>query len=363
MAKKWDDSLSPGDIFGVGDVKVEEMGEDGVVQSVMIDGRRYILDEDEDALDVAQMPDPAVMRKIREPPRRVSPLLFANMFCANSPGLLIFGWIFACFGMIFVCAFVGQIRMADVFGKWKPAGTATLVSSEDAKMKVNDTRMYRHSFTVTPENGETITCVCHSGSKLMDDGDQPREVQALYDTRFGAYRLEDTSLGVMGGWGLFSLFVLLFPIIGLGIVVSTFRTALRNWRLLKYGQVTKGVVMDISPTGTKINHQDVMNVTFEYITADGQRLQGSSSGLDVSRITDDDCEVLFYDPQHPKHIFLLDSLPEGSGPEDVTGAFHLRSTGTLIRTLLMTAVTLMFFAIFMAELAYFFGFWTFRMVQ
>lgn len=361
MAKNLDDSLSPGDVFSPADVKILEMDEDGVAQSVVIDGRRYVLaDEEDEVPDVATLPDPEVMRAITPPPRRVSPLLFANMFCTDFVTLM-FGWFFACFGMIFVCVFVGQMRLADVFGSWEPAGTATLISSVDGKMEVNGTKIHRHTFRITPEGGEEIECVCHSGRQLMKEEDAPREMEAEYCATWNTYRLKGTSLGGMGGglMSLIPLFVVIFPIIGLSIVGYHFWKCVRNWLLLKYGEVTKGVVTDVSPTGTRVNNADVMRVTFEYVTADGERLQGSTSHLDVSRLTDDECEVLFYDARHPEHVFLLDSLPEGSGPEEVTGAFRLPGVARLGYTLVMTAVTLVFAAIFLAEMTYFLGFWTF----
>ena len=105
------------------------------------------------------------------------------------------------------------------------------------------------------------------------------------------------------------LFVLLFPIVGLGFMLAGFKKAKKVLPLLAKGVHTHGVLRNKEPTNTRINEQTVMKYTFEFFDAKGEVHEVVEKTHLYHTLEDDDEEPLPYMESNPKHASLLDALP------------------------------------------------------
>ncbi|MDO4550131.1 MAG: hypothetical protein Q4C96_02630 [Planctomycetia bacterium] len=361
MSRDFDDTLSPKDVFGndasqsvFSGKNNAENGEDFIV----VDGKRYV--REKTPVDISQVPDPEVMREIKGPPRQISPLVFLWLLCTDTVPI-IFGWFFACFGMIFVCVVTANINWQEFspFARWEKSGTAVLISSESTNLSMNDAKIYKHTLEKIDATGQKHTGECFSSTDMSPRVGEEMEVECLKGTE--TYRIPGTSLGKMGSIRtsfLILIFVLIFPIVGMCFLLSQIRKGVRNWWLIKYGEVAKGLVTDVSPTGTRINEQPVMQVTYEYYVR-GEKFLGTMASMNIDRLTDGKCEVLFVNTEKPKNIFVLDFFPKGIRVEEGTGVIKVHSFLTFLNIMFKSLIWLVFCGIFLLELAFCFGLWKF----
>lgn len=106
-----------------------------------------------------------------------------------------------------------------------------------------------------------------------------------------------------------SLFVLLFPLIGLSFIAVGARKGLHALRLLTHGIPAQGRLVDRKMTNVSINDASVMAMTFEFKTVDGRQARCVAKTHLTRDLEDDAAEPLVYDAQDPSLAVLLDDLP------------------------------------------------------
>ena len=340
---------------------------------IYIGGKRYVAADTPE--DFSQKPEPREMECLTPPPRKLSPWVPLRLL-AGDGGLMVFGWIFACFGMMFVCLTLGELRFADLF-PWRDAGTAELVSSEDIRFAVNEKDAYRHVFRQTAESGEIVEGVCYSfrnlsGKELPKKSSDAKEKLIMLAENvtvnlerggfFGTYRIKDTTVGKLGvAFPLLAgLFSLIFPAIGLGIVGYSVYLGLRNQRLLKLGEIGRGEVLNSEMNyGGKHRRETSQTVTFRFTDGDGRAVKASASVPPHAKLNETAYQVLLYDPQKPLNVLPIVSLAEsGIGPCVRTGEFRVTSVFTYPYTVIMTAINLFFLTILISQFGVFFRIWT-----
>lgn len=127
-------------------------------------------------------------------------------------------------------------------------------------------------------------------------------------------------------------FVLVFPAIGVLLLLLGVRQGWRRVGLLQNGVLARGRLVGSRPTNTKINNQRVHELTFEFVDAANRARRGVVRTHRLHAVTDEPEEVLLYEPDGPR-IVLWDMLP--SHPElDRDGNFLPAGLGRLVPVLL-----------------------------
>ncbi|HEX6159301.1 MAG TPA: DUF3592 domain-containing protein, partial [Thermoanaerobaculia bacterium] len=112
-----------------------------------------------------------------------------------------------------------------------------------------------------------------------------------------------------GMFGPAVLFVLIFPAVGLLFVFFSTRSGLRRARLLREGQFALGKLVSSEETNVQINKRPVFELTFEFISREGQRREAKARTTTPHTLEDEAQEPLLYDPKQPAIAYVLDELP------------------------------------------------------
>jgi len=107
----------------------------------------------------------------------------------------------------------------------------------------------------------------------------------------------------------FILFVIIFPLVGLIFILFSLRRSVRALRLLKYGELSKGVLISKEPTNTKINGRLVYKMTFRFQDEQGGEYTVKEKTPLPSILQDQKEERLIYLRSKPSNAIMLDALP------------------------------------------------------
>ena len=115
-----------------------------------------------------------------------------------------------------------------------------------------------------------------------------------------------------------------FLIIGIWMVIKAwYIDGPKMIHMLQHGIATKALHLTTFLTGETVSDDKnvmEMQIDFEY-QVDGQRYKVSTTGYDLSRLTDAPSKVVFYDPMEPQRAMLLDKFPRGIRFDELTGRF------------------------------------------
>lgn len=238
------------------------------------------------------------------PPPRWVPL---PVVCSTMMGLLgSMGAFLFLFGMIFVWVFVGDFRPLD---EWRLARSTTTAEATVTQViathtEENEVMVYEYRFTFRTPAEQTINARSYSRGRLWEPGEV---VTAWYvPDKPTVARLEGTRLSIFPLW---ALFVFIFPAIGLGFLLWSAISGLRQIVLLRYGEVAGARRISAETTNATINNQPVMKYTYEFRASDGMTYRGSSKALPTGRIGDEVIEPVMYLPSNPARSMLVDALP------------------------------------------------------
>lgn len=239
-------------------------------------------------------------------PRRLPPTLAVQTVFG---GLLQqMGWAFFGFGMIFVWAFVGN---AEIAWAWRAGPTAEIearvLGSVDTGASINETpvRGTRYVFEIAGREFENLS---YATGRALSEG----------DTAIVEYSTEDPRTSRIKGmrsamFGPLTLIVLIFPAVGLALVLGSLRGRLRELHVLRHGLAGFGRLVDKSPTNTRINNQIVYRLRFEFRTRDGRSGYAEACSHQPASLEDESEEPILYDPQDPSRAVVLDGLAGKAG--------------------------------------------------
>jgi hypothetical protein len=235
------------------------------------------------------------------PPRRVPlSLRVVNFFNAGAQ----VGWAVFGFGMIFFWAFTWNADYSFVNFRGshsKVLGRVTGV--EDTRASENKQHIHAHHYEYSvlgvPYEGTSWTKEgqLSPGSVVdveYDEGDPKR-------SRIAGMRRGMFSPGV--------LFVVIFPAIGLALLIVFTRIGTKRNELLRDGVFTTGVLKSRRPTNMTVNKRPVFELIFEFKTRDGRKCEATARTTDPSRLEDEAQEPLLYDPENPSKAYVLDEAP------------------------------------------------------
>jgi hypothetical protein len=162
-------------------------------------------------------------------------------------------------------------------------------------------------------------------------------------------------------FGLFAIFPILFPLVGLGVAMRGLVTGLLARRLLKIGRLAFGRLVHKEPTHTRINKQTVYRLTFEFSVPEEPKLFGYRQSAQEAtalyqvhhkshqtiELEDEPEEPLLFDPNDPHRAYPIDGLP---GKVTVSSAGHIEAPQSPLKTLALPVLSVLGLVAFLVTL-------------
>jgi hypothetical protein len=240
--------------------------------------------------------------------------------------IVTFSWVFATIGMVVVLAFLPTLDLS--VSNYDRQTTAKVTRIEKTDSSENDRPIYRVHYTFLDAAGTE-----HRGESYSTSP------PSYVDTWRVDYRGDAPSESQLAGmrrrpFSAILLVVVVFPIIGLTLVLWQLRIARRNLRLLRDGVETRGKLVDKRATMVHVNNVPIMALTFEY-HVDGTRYTATVKTLTTARLEDDERESMLYDSRAPAHATTLDHLP---GSPRITPSGNLEAQPGIVIHLLIAPI-------------------------
>jgi hypothetical protein len=285
-------------------------------------------------------------RNIREqPPRSIN--LFTRMAILLGGVIQQMGWAFFGFGMLFFWIFVmnSEARYLLAFdGKWVETN-GVLKNIAPTGSTVNDRRIYAYSFTFISKSGMQEGICYDSYRSEYQKPNQTVHVEYKEGNNKRA-RIKGMSSSTFPS---FVLFVVIFPLIGLGFLISGLISNLKALRLLRDGHFTRGKLINKEATGTRINNNIVFKFTFEFDTAGGMKHQTTCATHQTWKVEDEELEIILYDPSNPDHAVVYDAIPAAPeiDPQGHLESAPISSAGIFILPIISIVVNVILFYVFL----------------
>jgi hypothetical protein len=239
------------------------------------------------------------------PPRHIG--LFTKAVVLFSGFLQQFGWIFFVMGSLFSWIFIppSTVRFWFETGKdWKEV-PGKVITAEPTNSAVNEEVVYRylHSFEV---NGQRFTGKSFTTGPDLQGG---QEVTIRYDAN-----APDKTSYIQGSdravFPAFVLFVLIFPLVGLGFIVHSIRQNAKAIKLLEIGEFTRGAMCSKEATNStvKINNNTypVYKYSFEF-EANGRTHNAICKTHQAWLVEDEQREIILFDKYNPDFNIVYDA--------------------------------------------------------
>lgn len=257
---------------------------------------------------------------LAEPPRPV-PLSLRGRLLLGGVGQL--GWLLLGFGLVFVWIFalnadVGCIRFAGTLET--APGRITRVertrASEGGGEHSKGTPVYAHAYAFRGPDGAEREGVSYRTGRGPDVG-------AAVTVEFPAGRPDVSRIrgmrsAIFGPWAVFPV---IFPLVGLLLVLGGLWHGSRIAALLARGHLAAATLRSRQRTSARVNNRPVFKLTFEFQDADGMLHELAARTTTPEVLEDEPQERILYDPLRPGRAALLDDLP-GRPQLDELGQFR-----------------------------------------
>jgi len=216
-----------------------------------------------------------------------------------------FGWFFLGFGLVFFWAFAMNSDFSFMQFKGKIITTEGIaIRSQDTDASEGDLQVYENYFRFTADDGLEYEGISYATGQRIITGDtltiEYPEGKPQY-ARILGMRMQTFST--------VAVWTVLFPLVGLVFILMGTRRSLRALRLLKYGILTKGVLVSKKRTNTKINGRVVFKMTFQFQDEEGSEYTVKERTTMPYNLQDQKEERLLYLKSRPSNAMMLDALP------------------------------------------------------
>ncbi len=195
------------------------------------------------------------------------------------------------------------------------------------------TRIYANHYLFSLDGKQYTGCSYSPGQQLMPG----QMVNIEYSPSNPAVaRIQGMRVHMFGAG---AVLVLLFPFIGLCLMLPGYFLGKKARRLLECGQLTEGILRTKEPTNTTINNQRVFKFTFDFKAGDGRVYQVVSRTHQTAKLEDEASEQIIYDPADPANALLVDALP-GQFRVDEAGNFQPASSRAALAVTFLPLLTI-----------------------
>ena len=246
------------------------------------------------------------------PPPRSVPIHVAQAARGDSKAgcTPLFGLLFGGFGMIFVVVFFPWWFLDD----FQLAASDRTAPGEirrvtPTNMSVNKTKVIEYAFAYTPADGQRREARCYTTGQRWTVG---ATVTVRYLRGSPEVACVEGARLSQGGW--VGVFVLIFPLIGGGLVAWFFVGRSRTHRLLREGLVAEVDVVSVEGTNMTVNNQPVYRITLAGpALAGGQpvtvrRIRQADVDLARKHAGDKQPVFILYDPRKASRVIFPEAL-------------------------------------------------------
>ena len=269
-----------------------------------------------------------------EPIRQVS--LRARLVSLFGGGLQTFGWLWMTIASVVAWVLPPKVD----FSFWRYLGDTveargTVLSSERTGSEENDTDIYRVVSTYEDAGGRPHQDTSFMVGRRYRAGETaPVEYVAADPT---VSRLVE---GRKNQFPPLTILFLIFPVIGLCLIVPGLRAGIRRWRLLDGGHTACGNLAGREKLKMEINDQPVFKFTFRF-EANGREYLASAQSHEPEKFDDGQPKAVLFDPRNPARNVVVNDLPGRIGltPEGgIKPPAALQTMGTLLPPVIVLAI-------------------------
>lgn len=247
-----------------------------------------------------QQPPREVPSNIRQRRTRAHGLLLMTVIGGC---FLVFGGVFS--AIFFPWKLASEIRLDLGHGQ---QAVAEVTDRQQTSMSVNERRVHQLHYHFQTASGQPIQGSCYCHAKVPQAGDQV-DVDYLPENPH-ANRLTG---GRINPFGYFGSFVILFPLIGLTIMLGAVMHRRREMRILRWGRFTMATVADVQATNVSVNHDVRHRITLHCDDPElpqSVQFHGYADDVRIARERLDAGEPVgvLYDPSKPSRMIFAESL-------------------------------------------------------
>ena len=240
------------------------------------------------------------------PPRQLTSRLRKHLEKKSNTWVVrLVGLFFAAFGSIFCAIFLPWDWPKELsLDRSRPDLVDGIVTKTEAtNLTINGVVVWRNEVTFQ-ENGESIVSVGYTTGKEVREGESVKVRLHPEDLMIHCpqnMRMSKSSLD--------TAFVLLFPVLGIFVMITPWFTRRKQWRLYEHGLVADIRVMHVKPTNMHVNEERVFKVGVQYPNFPEMVEAKILNADDLSRLKEGH-ELghpvrVIYDPQKPKKFAVL----------------------------------------------------------
>jgi hypothetical protein len=251
------------------------------------------------------------------------------------------GWFFLGFGLIFVWVFAVHVDLSGprrlLTRQVETRGQVTAIEdtniSEGGDDDTPGTPIYRILYRFAGPGGRRLEGASYSVGTDLQPGDLVRVEYAASNPEVSRI------LGLrQAPLPLAALFVVVFPFIGLVMVVYSLMEGFKGVRLLRQGVLAQANLLSAEPTSMSVNNRPVVRMTFDFTDADGGLHEVSSRTTQPELLQDQQTETVLYDPRRPEDAVMLDALP-GSPRLNSDGSLEIEAPQLAYALVIIPALT------------------------
>ncbi len=257
---------------------------------------------------MTELSDSSILRRLAGAPRAVPLLVRVRILFGGQASQI--GWLLLGFGLVFFWAFVCRadltswyrFRRALAVAEGQVTRSGYTGATEGGSKHRRGTPIYKNEFRFVVDDKEYTNASYAVGARLPVG----RKLTVQYLTNDPTIaRIQGMRTNVFGP-GV--LFVMIVPLVGLGLIVFALSRRSKACRLLIHGIPTTGKLIAKEATRVKENNRTVYKLTFEFETGDG-RSGNATARTNAPERFQETGEPLVYDPEYPDRAVMLDNLP------------------------------------------------------
>lgn len=222
---------------------------------------------------------------------------------------LLFGGAFLGIGTVFVAIFFPWNWTAELSldrGNGETA-EAVVTGNEPTNMTVNDRRVHRISYRFAGPSGE-VKGECYFTGRAPD-------VDSVVEVNFLEHDPQTNRLvgGRIDPFGYFGGFVIIFPFVGLIVMLSAHWFRRHQMRLLKHSQFAMATVQEIRQTNVTVNDQRRYQIQLAFDDSTTDRIHNHNAYGEEVRLARSHLESgepigVLYDPAKPSRLLFAEAL-------------------------------------------------------
>jgi hypothetical protein len=250
------------------------------------------------------------------PPRRVPAHLqrAANRY-AVTWGTVLAGLFFTLFSIPFLWGFFPWRALDEMRLAGGLVARGTVYEVADARMKVNGRRIMEYRFQYTDAKGAERKGAAYAVSGRWSQGE---DVAIRYLENAPELAVIEGARLTKAGW--IGSFVIIFPVVGLGMMAWFFIKRGQTGWLLRNGQVAEVDIVSVESTNTQVNKQTVYKIVLAapHLPAGGRQTIRRINLRDVELAEEHAAQkqpvFVLYEPRKPGRILFPEALIEGDSP-------------------------------------------------